>query len=572
MAFDGAFLDSVINELSNTVMGARIEKVLQPETDEIILQLHTNSKGDRLLLSSSPSAPRIQLTELPKKNPEVPPPFCMLLRKHITGGRIVDINQPDFDRIAEITIQTKNDLQDVTHKKLIIEMMGKYSNIILTDADGRIFDCIRRVSSDMSSVRELFPGLMYEKPPQSDKRDPRLCTEENVPLYSDAETENFYCDNFCGISIPTGKELMLCALKTGGNPLKSFFERIKSSKPVTYVNAKGKLDMLPYKYESIDSEFTEWQSPSELLDNFYASRDLQNKLRQYAANIMKILRNGIARAEKKTAILEKELEAVKDNDTNRLYGELLTANIYLLSKGMDKVTVQNYYSEHCDDVDIPLKKELTPSENIQRYYKRYTKGKNAFAEITKQLEETHTEAEYLKNQLYNTEFCTDIREIDEITAELTKLGYIKHTSKAKKRANDKPSATSPAHFTTSAGRDVYVGRNNRQNEYLTHRMAEDSDIWLHAKNIAASHVILKCNGEMPENCIIEAAVLAAYNSSARGATKIPVDYCFRKYVHKPGGAKPGYVIYDNYYTVTVDGTEEAVNKIIKGENKGEKIS
>ena len=481
MAFDGAFLDSVINELSNTVMGARIEKVLQPETDEIILQLHTNSKGVRLLLSSSPSAPRIQLTGLPKKNPEVPPPFCMLLRKHITGGRIVDINQPDFDRIAEITIQTKNDLQDITHKKLIIEMMGKYSNIILTDADGKIFDCIRRVSSDMSSVRELFPGLMYEKPPQSDKRDPRLCTEETVPLYSDAETENFYCDNFCGISIPTGKELMLCALKTGGNPLKSFFERIKSSKPVTYVNAKGKLDMLPYKYESIDSEFTEWQSPSELLDNFYASRDLQNKLRQYAANIMKILRNGIARAEKKTAILEKELEAVKDNDKNRLYGELLTANIYLLSKGMDKVTVRNYYSEDCADMDIPLKKELTPSENIQRYYKRYTKGKNAFAEITKQLEETRVEAEYLKSQLYNTEFCTDIHEIDEITAELTKLGYIKRTSKAKKRTNDKTSATSPAHFTTSAGRDVYVGRNNRQNEYLTHRMAEDSDIWLHAK-------------------------------------------------------------------------------------------
>lgn len=566
MAFDGTFLNSVINELTSTVIGARIEKVLQPEADEIVLQLHTNSSGARLLLCASPSAPRIQLTELSQKNPDVPPPFCMLLRKHITGGRIVDITQPDFDRIAEITIQTKNDLRDVTHKKLIIEMMGKYSNIILTDSDGKIFDCIRRVSGDMSSVRELFPGLMYEKPPQSDKHDPRLHTKDSVPLYSDAETEGFYCNNFCGISIPTGKELMWQALKTGSNPLEPFFEKISTSKPVTYINAKGKADMLPYKYESIDAEFTEWQSPSALLDSFYEARDTQNRLRQYTANIMKVLRNNLARAEKKSAILEKELDDVKDNDTNRLFGELLTANIYLLSKGMEKVTVQNYYSEAYSDIDIPLKKELTPSENIQRYYKRYTKGKNAISEITKQLEEARTEAEYFKNQLYNTEFCTDIREIDEITAELVRLGYIKQSSKVKKRTNEKPASTSPAHFVTSAGRDVYVGRNNRQNEYLAHKMAQDNDIWLHAKNIAASHVILKANGEMPEDCIIEAAVLAAYNSSARGATRLPVDYCFKKYVHKPNGAKPGYVIYDNYYTVTVDGTEEAVNNIINRKN------
>lgn len=566
MAFDGAFLDSVINELTNTVIGARIEKVLQPEADEIVLQLHTNSSSARLLLCASPSAPRIQLTELSHKNPEVPPPFCMLLRKHITGGRIVAVTQPDFDRIAEITIQTKNDLRDITHKKLIIEMMGKYSNIILTDSDGRIFDCIRRVSGDMSSVRELFPGLMYEKPPQSDKLDPRLHTNDPVPLYSDAETEGFYCNSFCGISIPTGKELMWQALKANANPLEPFLKKILASKPVTYINAKGKADMLPYKYESIDAEFTEWQSPSALLDSFYEARDTQNKLRQYTANIMKILRNNLARVEKKTSILEKELDDVKDNDTNRLFGELLTANIYLLSKGMEKVTVQNYYSEDYSDIDIPLKKELTPSENIQRYYKRYTKGKNAISEITKQLEEARAEAEYFKNQLYNTEFCTDIHEIDEITAELIRLGYMKQNSKSKKRTSEKSASTSPTHFVTSAGRDVYVGRNNRQNEYLTHKMAQDNDIWLHAKNIAASHVILKANGEMPENCIIEAATLAAYNSSARGATRLPVDYCLKKYVHKPNGAKPGYVIYDNYYTVTVDGTEEAVNNIINRKN------
>ena len=572
MPFDGAFLNSVINELNSTVLGARIEKILQPGTDEIILQLHTNTGSARLLLSSSPSNPRIQLTNIPKKNPDVPPPFCMLLRKHITGGRIVDVAQRDFDRIAEITIQTKNDLQDITHKKLIIEMMGKYSNIILTDSDYKIFDCAKRVSGDMSSVRELFPGLTYEKPPQSGKRDPRLCIQEELPLDDGSFSESFFSDSFCGISIPTGRELMLYARKTDSNPLGLFFEKINSSKPVTYTNAKGKNDMLPYKYESVDSDFREWDSPSELLDSFYALCDSENKLRQYTSNITKVLHNNIIRAEKKKALLEKELDDVKDNDKNRLYGELLTANIYMLSKGMEKVTVQNYYCDDLPEIEIPLRKELTPSENIQRYYKRYTKGKNAYAEITKQLAETEAETEYLRSQLYNTQFCTEFDEIDEIASELEKLGYVKHKAKQKDNKNNKnKAATAPQHFVTSAGRDVYVGKNNKQNEYLTHRMAADDDIWLHAKNIAASHVILKCAGKMPEQCITEAAVLAAYNSSARGATKIPVDYCFKKNVRKPSGAKPGYVIYDNYYTIVVDGTQEAVNKIIHGENNDEKV-
>ncbi len=563
MPFDGAFLNSVINELNNTCLGARVEKVLQPENDEVILQLHTQSSNARLLLSASPSCPRVQLTNAVKKNPEVPPTFCMLLRKHITGGRIIDITQPDYDRITEITIQTKNDLQDITIKKLIIEMMGKYSNIILTDAEYKIFDCAKRVSGDMSSVRELFPGLKYEKPPQSDKRDPRNAVDETVPLYSDAETENFYSDNFCGISLPTGRELMAMGIDSGKNPLEEFFLRVENSKPVTYVNQKGKPDMLPFAYGSIDSEFKEWDSPSELLDAFYQMRDTQNKLKQYTANMMKVLRNSLSRAEKKQSILEKELDDVKDNDTNRIYGELLTANIYLLSKGMEKVRVQNYYTDDCREIDVPLRKDLTPSENIKRYYKRYTKGKSAQTEITKQLAETVAEIEYLKSQLYNTEFCDSIEEIDEIMAELTKLGYLKQTAKSKKRKEEAKHSTMPVAYKTSAGRDVYVGRNNKQNEYLTHRMADDDDIWLHAKNIAASHVILKCNGEMPEDCIIEAARLAAYNSSARGATRIEVDYCFKKNVHKVNGAKPGYVIYDNYYTVLVDGTEEAVSKIIK---------
>lgn len=563
MPFDGAFLFSVINELNGEIVGARIEKVLQPEQDVVVLQLHANSGSVKLMLSASPSDPRIQLTEQTKKNPDVPAPFCMLLRKHITGGRIIAVNQPDFDRIAEIIIQTKNDLQDITQKKLIIEMMGKYSNIILTDSDNKIFDCIKRVSGDMSSVRELFPGLIYEKPPQSGKTDPRMYADNMISQHTEEISAEFFANNFCGISQPTGHELALIYEKTGSDPIPAFLENIKSKQPVTYTNLKGKPDMLPYKYESIDSEFTEWQNHCALLDSFYALRDVQNRMKQYTSNVMKLLRNNLVRAEKKKGLLEKELEAVQDNDMNRLYGELLTANIYMLSKGMEKVTVQNYYTEDCREIDVPLRKDLTPSENIQRYYKRYTKGKNAVLEISKQLKETNTEIEYLRGQLYNTEYCTQPEEIDEIIQELTKLGYMKKQSNSKKRADEHKSSTSPSHFVTSGGRDVYVGRNNKQNEYLTHRMADDDDIWFHAKNIAASHVILKCKGEMPENCIVEAATLAAYNSSFRGATKIPVDYCFKKNVHKVNGAKPGYVIYDNYYTVVVDGTEEAVNKILK---------
>lgn len=552
MPFDGAFLSSVLNELKNTVLGARIEKVLQPDRNEIILQLHTAASGAKLLLSASAGDPRVHITDIPRKNPDVAPPFCMLLRKHITGGRIIDIRQPDFDRIAEIVIQTKNDLQDITKKTLIIEMMGKYSNIILTDSDGRIYDCIKRVDGQMSSVRELYPGLKYEKPPQSEKTDPRRFDG------GEADIQN-YAEYFCGISFPTGAELDFYRQHGEKSPLSLMFDRIENQKPVTYINSKGKTDMLPYRYDSIESDFKEWDSPSELLDNFYASRDAKNRLDQYTSNLTKTLRNNLSRAERKKVLLEKESDAVKDNDINRIYGDLLTSNIYLLSKGMDKVTVMNYYSDNCEDITIPLKAELTPSENIKRYFKRYTKGKNAIIEISRQLNETVFEIDYLSNQLYNIQSCTTEEETDEIISELTKLGYVKKTSKQKKKETRKNGVSAPLHYVTVAGRDVFVGKNSGQNEILTHKTAKDDDVWFHAKNIAGSHVILKCNGELPDNCILEAAKLAAFYSSASGATRVAVDYCFRKNVHKVNGAKPGYVIYDNYYTVVVDGTQESIS-------------
>lgn len=552
MPFDGAFLSSVLTELNNTIFGARIEKVLQPDRNEIILQLHTGSSRVKLLLSASAGDPRVHITDIPRKNPDVAPPFCMLLRKHITGGRIIDIRQPDFDRIAEIVIQTKNDLQDITEKTLIIEMMGKYSNIILTDSEGRIYDCIKRVDEQMSSVRELYPGLKYEKPPQSEKNDPRLFDENKTEITN-------YANCFCGISFPTGEELEFYKQNGEKNPLLLMFDRIKNQNPVTYINSKGKTDMLPYRYDSIESDFKEWNSPSELLDDFYASRDAKNRLDQYTSNLTKTLRNSLSRAERKKTLLEKEMDDVKDNDINRIYGDLLTSNVYLLSKGMDKVTVMNYYSENFEEITVPLKAELTPSENIKRYFKRYTKGKNAIIEISKQLNETVYEIDYLSNQLYNIQSCTTEEEIDEIILELNKLGYIKKPSKQNKKDVSKNSVSQPLHYLTVAGRNIFVGKNSRQNEILTHKTAKDDDIWFHAKNIAGSHVILKCNGELPDDCILEAAKLAAFYSSASGTTRVAVDYCFRKNVHKVNGAKPGYVIYDNYYTVVVDGTQESVS-------------
>ncbi len=555
MPFDGAFISSVVNELCNTILGARIEKVLQPDRDEVVLQLHTLSGSAKLLLSASPSDPRIHLTEVARKNPEVPPTFCMLLRKYITGGRIIDVRQPDFDRIVEIVIQTKNDLQDITEKILIIEMMGKYSNIILADAGGRIFDCIRRVDEQMSSVRELSPGLKYEKPPQSQKTDPRLFAQDER-LYDGQR----YADSFCGISFPTGNELAEYEAR-GEKPFDLLFERIQRQKPVTYTNAKGKPDMLPYRYDSVESDFAEWESPSQLLDSFFAMRDEKNRLTQYTANLLKLLRNNLAKAQRKKSLLEKELEDVKDNDKNRIFGDLLTANIYQLQKGMDKITVMNYYTENCEDVTIPLRVEMTPSENIKRYFKRYTKGKSAITQISKQLEETIYEIDYFSNQLYNVEACKTEAEIDEIMSELIKQGYMKQSTKQKKKKDEDKQLSRPLEYVTSAGRQVLVGRNSRQNEALTHRTADEDDVWLHAKNIAGSHVILRCSGELPEECILEAARLAAYHSSAKGNTRVAVDYCFKKNVHKVNGAKPGYVIYDNYYTVVVDGTQESISEI-----------
>ena len=563
MPFDGAFLNAILSELNDKILGSRIEKVLQPERDEIILLLHTKSGSQKLLLSAQASHPRIQLTETVKKNPEQPPSFCMLLRKHLIGARITEIRQPMFDRIAEIVVQTRNDLQDITEKRLILEIMGKYSNILFVNSDDRIIDCARHVDEEMSSVRELLPGLKYEVPAQEGKRDPR----EGTALYRQERGETdpafFYAHTFYGISTVTGEELAAIEREGAAEPMEVFLERIQTGSPVTYRNNRGKPDMLPYSYGGELQDVTEWASPSELLDSFYAEQDRQNRLKQYTANMMKLLKTNHARAEKKLLNLEKDLSATKDNEQNRIYGELLTANLYLLKKGMDQVTVQNYYTEDCSDVEIPLRVDLTPSENIQRYFKRYTKGKTARQEITRQMEQTRQELDYLSGQMYHTEFCMSVEDADEIAADLIKQGYMKNSQKRKARS-EKTKESLPLHYVTSEGIDVYVGKNNRQNEQLTHKMARPGDIWLHVKKIPGSHVILRTGDmQLPENSILEAARLAAYHSSARGATRVEVDYCPKKNVQKVNGAQPGYVIYESYFTVMVDGTEEAVAPIEK---------
>lgn len=561
MPFDGAFLCAVVSELNEIVPGSRIEKVLQPEKDELVLMLHTKQGTQRLLLSARPSHPRIQITAAVKKNPEQPPAFCMLLRKHITGARIIEIRQPMFDRIAEIVIQTRNDLQDIAEKRLIVEMMGKYSNIIFVDENDRILDCARHVGEDMSSVRELLPGVKYVLPVQEGKQDPRLLTQEKPDERGDVDAAYYYSHQFYGISTVSGKELAYIEESQKCNPVPAFMENIEKGSPVTFQNERGKPDMLPYHYSTASGEVKQWSSASELLDYFYAEQDRQNYLKQYTANMMKVLKNNHMRAEKKLANLQNDLSDVENNEQNRVFGELLTANIYLLKKGMDRVTVQNYYAEDCGEIQIPLREDLTPSENIQRYFKRYTKGKNAKNEITKQMEQTQRELEYLSGQMYHTEYCTSVEEADEIAAELIKLGYMKANHKKKARSFAEKESQ-PMHYRTSEGIDVFIGKNNRQNEQLTHKIARPGDIWLHTKKIPGSHVILRTgNMGLPEQSILEAARLAAYYSSGRGATKVEVDYCPKKNVQKVPGAQPGFVIYDSYYTIVVDGTQEAIEGI-----------
>jgi len=592
MSLDGIVVKSIVHELANKIVDGKIDKVYQPEEDEILISLRNRGQNIRLLLSASSNNPRVYITKSTKSNPTAPPMFCMLLRKHLLGGKILSVTQPSLERIIQIDIQSFDELGILSTKELIIEVMGRHSNIILIDKESqKIVDSVKRVPFSVSSVRQVLPGLIYSLPPAQDKINPlnlnkvdlmsRLDSSDNSqPLFK------FLYSNFVGLSPLTAREICYLSNLDDNIPIGSIDDNAKESLYYSFSNFMDNINKNNFNpvivqninnteliaFSSIDiKQFGQLNKIchdwiSEVLEEFYLTRDNIDRIKQKSNDLRKLVSNKLERAYSKLSKQREEFHDSEKRDEYRIYGDLITANMYKLQKGQDKISLENFYSENLEEIEIKLNPRLTPNQNAQKYFKKYNKLKNAYELVGEQIVKTKEEVDYLEHLLMSMENCTEVKELEEIKEELVKEGFLKGKSKSNKKNNSAVSSA-PNHFMSSDGYDIYVGKNNKQNDYLTLKLSTKDDIWLHTKEIPGSHVIIKSKGKkIPEGTLMEAAILAAYFSKGKMSSNVPVDYTERKNVRKPSGAKPGMVIYDNNNTIYITPSIEEINKIRKVES------
>ncbi len=585
MAFDGFVTHGIAAELCDKILGGKIDKIHQPEKDEIILAVRTREGLFKVVLSAATANPRIHLTEISRQNPITAPLFCMLMRKHLTGGKIIGISQTGFDRVVKIDIECYTEMGDLTQKSLIIEVMGRHSNIILIQSDNKIIDSIKHIDFTTSAVRQVLPGLIYELPPLQDKTNPQEFNKAEFlnkleVLPQDTPLDKFLISEFVGMSPLLAREIVF--RKTGNtksflcdvNPedfaqhtaefIKEFLSNTrggqvildkKTEKPVAFSCTELT------QYEDL-GKFRNCESLSQAVETFFAVRDMHDRLSQKSAGTIKLISNNIERCEKKISLHTENIRKAENRDKYKIFGDLLTANLYRIEENKDFVEVENYYSETLETVKIPLKPELSPSKNAQRYYKLYAKAKATEEHSKVQLEKAEIEKIYLETVLDSVNRASSYTDISEIREELAEQGYIPISNSKKKQKQKK---STPIEFVSSDGYTILVGRNNKQNDELTIKSAYSTDMWLHTKNIPGSHVIIRTNGqgEVPDNTLVEAATIAAYYSKAQNGTGIPVDYTLVKNIRKPNGSKPGFVIYETNYTVYVTPDEKLVEKLKK---------
>lgn len=576
MSMDGLSLYSAMNELNKRLAGGKIDKIQQTDKEELLLMVRSLGQTYRLLINASAADNRVQLTELKKQAPSEAPMFCMLLRKRIAGGKIVRFEQERLDRVLKISIETYNDLGDLSVFALYCELMGKHSNIILVNEKGVIVDAIKHVGLGMSSVRFVMPGLEYSAPPAQDKQDPSKASADDFSMAMrmvGMSIAKALSNAFFGLSPAVAAQLVARYTdKTECTQLseaerEELAERLAAfyadmaqgkEKASAVLNALGETEAV-YPFAIAGGGIKLYDSIGEALDSLYINSDRREWAKRHGASARKVLQNNIERCEKKLALYADALNSGEQMEKCRLYGELLTANLHSLKSGTDTAAVDNYYADPVERIAIPLDRQLTPGENAQRYYKKYQKLKAARDMAIVQREQTLSELNYLEGQLDNLTKCTAENELSELIEELKEQGYIKRDKGGKKKM--KLAASKPMHFVSSTGADIYVGKNNRQNDELTLRFASPNDIWMHTKNIPGSHVIVKGASEQDTATMTEAALLAAYYSRARGSENVAVDYTPRKYVKKPAGAKPGMVIYTTNKTAYVTPSEEAVARL-----------
>ena len=586
MALDAVCLRAVIEELRPQLLDLRVDKVQQPSRDQVILLLRGSR---RLLLNASAGSPRIHFTELLRDNPAEPPMFCMLLRKYLVGGRVESLTQPGMERSAELTLRVTDEFGRESRRTLVLEAIGRRSNLILLDEERRIIDCLRRVDSEMSPERQVLPGLFYELPPTHEKRpftegdeaDFRTALAAANP---ERPADAFLLDTYFGLSPLVARELVFQAAGDSGKRVYELTEAQETAlwqailalrqrvedgdfQPIClYRDGKpAEFSYLPIRQYGDLMENREMESFSALMDVFYESREREERTRQRGQDLIRSVTSARDRCRRKLAQQRQEFAKCQDRDQLRISGELITANLYRMERGQTKLTAENYYDPDCREITIPLDPLLTPQQNAAKYYKRYTKARTAEKYLTEQMALAERDEAYLESVLEELRQAETEQDFLDIRAELRENGFLKRSGKEKKELKR---ATKPREFRTSGGWRVLVGRNNRQNDQLTTKTADYRDLWLHTQKIHGSHVILCCQGQaVPEEDLLQAARLAAYFSQAKDSANVPVDCAVVRYVKKPAGARPGMVTYTNARTLYVT-PEEAEVKAHSAERKG----
>lgn len=584
MAFDGAFLHVLCAEISEQILGARIDKVYQPSRNEIVLAIRCGGKNQKLLISADASHPRMHFTETELDNPPSPPMFCMLLRKHIGNAKILNIRQQGLERVAVLDLETRNEFGDIIVINLVVEIMGRHSNIILVNENGKVIDSIKRVDDSVSSLRRILPGVIYESVPTQDKLSLLEYSCEEVVNHMKLHHLNFplskaLLSTLEGVSPLVCRELsfLVCGEKddiVGDltvdtiSRLEVYLEKLK----ISLTRSPNPTIILDSNKKPIEFYFTgitqyaesvitrEYPTLSLLLDEFFVQKDTATRINQKAHDILRFLINTSEKISRKLENQKKELSECADRDILRVYGDLLNANLYKLQKGDRVVEIENFYDEALPIVKIKLDPLLTPSQNAQKYYRDYKKLDTAEKMLTQLIKKGYEEQAYIDSVFDTLTRASTEAEISAIRAELTDSGYLR----ANKNSRQKPPKLSYIKYVSSDGFTILCGRNNLQNDRLTLKESSNLDMWLHTQKIPGSHTVIVSEGnEIPDTTIEEAAMIAAHNSKARGSTKVAVDYTLIRNIKKPSGAKPGFVVYDTYNTLLITPDENKISLMLQ---------
>lgn len=582
MAFDGIFLSAVKSEIEKIAINSRVDKIYQPSREEIVMVLRFKGGSVKLLINVGANSPRIHFTTVPVENPKSPPMFCMLLRKHLNAGKLVSVEQVGMDRILKLNFESVNELGDLVNITIVIEIMGRHSNLILLGPDNRVIDSVKRIDDSMSSVRRVLPGVEYLLPPMQDK----LSLDEaelddimnEIKSAKDADLSKVIMGTIQGISPILSREIVQYAARGQEIRKNEASEDVFSRLKFFLGDIKNKINNNDYCYTMVSEQsgkpkdFTivpinqygtymltkSFESAGELLDGFYSERDRVERMKQRSHSLLKMLVNSSERVSRKLVAQKEELSQSKERELLKKYGDIISANFYTMQKGMSSVVLQDFYDENYSDIEIKLDPSLTPQENAQKYYKEYRKAATAEKMLIKLIESAEIELEYIDSVFDAVTRTTGESELVEIREELIEQGYIKRI-KGKKNIQ-KP--LKPIEYRSSDGFTILCGRNNKQNDKLTLKQARGNDMWCHTHNIPGSHVVIFSDGkDIPDKTIEDACHIAAYNSKARGSNQVPVDYTLIKNIKKPNGAKPGMVIFSTNQTVYIAPDEQRVESL-----------